>query len=82
MLSLVPELLAVTVVALISLVTKVSSIEVTRQAAGDLDREFRAHGIASLIAAPFGGILASLQIGTSRLLEHAPFFSAPSALQI
>jgi len=71
MLSLIPELLAVTVVALISLVTKVSSIEVTRQAAGDLDREFRAHGIASLIAAPFGGILASLQIGTSRLLEHA-----------
>jgi len=69
--SLIPELLAVTIVALISLVTKVSSIEVTRQAAGDLDREFRAHGIASLIAAPFGGILGSLQVGTSRLLEHA-----------
>ena len=70
-LRLIPELLAVTVVALISLVTKVSSIEVTRQAAGNLDREFRAHGIASLIAAPFGGILGSLQVGTSRLLEHA-----------
>jgi SulP family sulfate permease len=68
---LVPELLAVAIVALISLVTKVSSIEVARQAAGDLDCEFRAHGIASLIAAPLGGITSSLQVGTSRLLEHA-----------
>jgi sulfate permease, SulP family len=68
---LIPELLAVTIVALISLVTKVSSIEVARQADGDLDCEMRAHGIASLIAAPFGGLIASLQTGTSRLLEHA-----------
>jgi SulP family sulfate permease len=68
---LVPELLAVTFVALISLVTKVSSIEVTRQAAGNLDREFHAHGVASLIAAPFGGLLSSLQTGSSRLLEQA-----------
>ena len=71
MVRLVPELIAVTIVALISLVTKVSSIEVARQASGDLDRELRAHGIGSLIAAPFGGITSSLQVGTSRLLEHA-----------
>ncbi len=71
MLGLAPELLAVAIVALVSLVTKVSSIEVARQEAGDLNREFRAHGIASLIAAPFGGITSSLQVGTSRLLEHA-----------
>jgi SulP family sulfate permease len=44
---------------------------VGRQAPADLDREFRAHGIASIIAAPVGGIATSLQIGTSRLLEHA-----------
>ena len=68
---LFPETLAVTIVALISLVTKVSSIEVGRQAAGDLDREFRGHGIGSLIAAPLGGLSSSLQVGTSRLLEHA-----------
>ena len=68
---LIPELLAVTIVTLISLVTKVSTLEVARQAAGDLDREFRAHGMASLIAAPFGGLTSSLQTGTSRLLEHA-----------
>ncbi|HEY6019674.1 MAG TPA: SulP family inorganic anion transporter, partial [Candidatus Paceibacterota bacterium] len=66
----IPELLVVTIVALISLVTKVTSIEVARQASGDLDREFRAHGIGSLIATPLGGITSSLQPGTSRLLEH------------
>lgn len=71
MVGLIPEMLTVTIVALISLVTKVSSIEVARQAAGNLDREFRGHGIANLIAAPFGGIMSSLQTGTSRLLEHA-----------
>ena len=71
MAGLLPELLAVTIVALISLVTKVSSLEVARQASGDLDREFRVHGIASLAAAPFGGLISSLQIGTSRLLEQA-----------
>jgi sulfate permease, SulP family len=69
--ALVPQLLAVTIVTLISLVTKVSSIEVGRQASGDLDCEFRAHGLASLVAAPFGGIASGLQVGTSRLLEHA-----------
>ncbi|HEY6433053.1 MAG TPA: SulP family inorganic anion transporter, partial [Acetobacteraceae bacterium] len=68
---LVPELLAMTIVALVSLVTKVSSIEVGRQAAGDLDREFRGHGIGNLIAAPLGGLASSLQVSTSRLLEHA-----------
>lgn len=69
--ALVPQLLAVTMVALISLVTKVSSIETGRQASGDLDCEFRTHGLASLMAAPFGGIASGLQVGTSRLLEHA-----------
>lgn len=68
---LLPQLFAVAVVALISLVTKVSSIEVTQQTSGDLDREFRAHGIGSLIAAPLGGLTASLQVGTSSLLQHA-----------
>jgi SulP family sulfate permease len=68
---LIPELFAVLLVALISLITKVSSIEISRQASGDLDRELRAHGLGSLIAAPFGGLTSSVQVGTSRLLEHA-----------
>ncbi len=68
---LIPELFAVLVVALISLITKVSSIEMSRQVAGDLDRELRAHGIGSMIAAPFGGLTSAVQIGTSRVLEDA-----------
>jgi SulP family sulfate permease len=69
--AIVPELLAVTIVALVSMVTKVSSIEVARKTSGDLDCEFRGHGIASLIAAPFGGIISSLQVASSSLLLHA-----------
>jgi len=68
---LVPEFVAVAVVALMSLVTKVASLEMSRQTAGDLDCEFRGHGIANLVIAPLGGIACSLQTGTSRLLEQA-----------
>lgn len=71
MLQLVPEMLAVAIVALISLITKVSSIEVARQASGNLDREFRSHGIANMIITPFGGIACGMQVATSRLLEQA-----------
>jgi SulP family sulfate permease len=67
---LLPEMLVTAIVALISLITKVSSIETTRQDSADLNREMRAHGIANLIAAPLGGVAGSLQVGTSSLLEH------------
>jgi SulP family sulfate permease len=67
----IPEIFAVTIVALISLVSKVSAIEVRRLHAGDIDCEFRSHGIASLLTAPIGGIISGMQTGTSRLLEKA-----------
>jgi SulP family sulfate permease len=70
LLKLIPETFAVTVVALISLVTKSTSIEAIRKRSGDLDRELRSHGLASLIAAPFGGLTSSLQVATSRLCEQ------------
>lgn len=66
-----PEMIAALVVSLISLITKVSSIEAVRQTAGDLDLELRGHGLGNLAAVPLGGITASLQTGTSRLLEQA-----------
>ena len=69
--ALMPQFLAVAIVALVSLVTKVASIEVVRQASGNLDREFRAHGAANLLAAPLGGIASALQTGPSMLLEQA-----------
>jgi sulfate permease, SulP family len=67
-LPLIPQVIAVGIVALLSLVAKVSSLEVSRQTSGDLDTEFRSHGISALMAAPLGGILAGAQVGTSRLL--------------
>jgi SulP family sulfate permease len=66
-----PELIAVAIVALVALVAKTSSLEVTRKAACDLDVELRAHGLATLVAVPLGGIIASMQMGSSRLLDHA-----------
>jgi len=69
--ALTPQFLAVAIVGLVSLVTKVASIEVIRQASGNLDREFRAHGVANLVAAPLGGIACALQTGPSILLEQA-----------
>jgi len=68
---LAPQMLAVTIVALISLVAKLSGMEVARQVSGDLDRELRSHGLASIVATPFGGIIGGMQNGASRLLEHA-----------
>jgi sulfate permease, SulP family len=68
--SYVPEMLTIIVVTLISLVAKVSSLEVTRQTAGDLDAELSSHGIGTLLSVPAGGLLSGVQIGTSRLLEQ------------
>jgi sulfate permease, SulP family len=68
---LLAESLAVSIVALVSLLTKVASLEVARQTSADLNREFRAQGFGNLLATPFGGLAAGLQNGTSRLLEHA-----------
>jgi MFS superfamily sulfate permease-like transporter len=68
--SLGPEIFVVAIVALISLITKVSSLEAARQTSADLDCEFRANGMASVIAAPLGGIISSVQPSSSRLLEH------------
>jgi sulfate permease, SulP family len=65
-----PEIFIVAIVALISMITKVSSLEAARRTSADLDCELRANGIASLIAVPFGGISGSVQLGTTRLLEH------------
>jgi SulP family sulfate permease len=70
-LAALPQLIAVVLVAVVSLVTKVSSLELARQAPADLNQEFRWHGVGNMIAAPLGGLAASLQNGTSRLLDHA-----------
>jgi SulP family sulfate permease len=70
-LALLPELLAVSAVVVVSLVSKVAALEVARQCPADLDQELRAHGLGTLASAPLGGIAAMVQLGTSRLLEAA-----------
>ena len=66
----VPELVAVAIVALVSVVTKTATLEAARKTAGDLDCELRAHGVASLAIAPLGGIVGCMQLGSSRVFEH------------
>ncbi len=70
-LGFVPDLIAVAVVALVSLVTKTSSLEVTRKTCGDFDLELRTHGLGTLLVAPLGGFGGGMQLGSSRLLESA-----------
>lgn len=64
-----PEIFAASAVALLSLVTKTSSIEVMRSTSADLDREFIAHGAGALAAGAAGGISGAVQVGSSRLLQ-------------
>lgn len=71
LLRLLPELLAASVVAVVSLVSKVSALEVAREQPADLDQELRAHGLSTLAVVPMGGLAAMLQLSTSRLLEAA-----------
>lgn len=68
---LVPEMLAVSAVVVVSLVSKVAALEVARQRPADLDQELRAHGLGTLASAPLGGVAAMMQLATSRLLEAA-----------
>lgn len=70
LLGFVPELVAVAIVALVSVVTKTATLEAARKTAGDLDRELRAHGVGALAVVPFGGIVGCVQLGSSRVLEH------------
>jgi SulP family sulfate permease len=65
---LMPEILAVSFVAMLTLITKISSIEVMRRTSSDFNREFTAHGLGAIAAAPLGGIVSALQIGISQLL--------------
>ncbi|MBX9759968.1 MAG: cyclic nucleotide-binding domain-containing protein [Beijerinckiaceae bacterium] len=66
-----PEIFAAATVTLLSLVTKTTSIEVTRSTSADLDAEFRAHGVSSLLIAPVGGVAGAVQVGSSKLLVDA-----------
>src|SRR5262249_6029311 len=71
LLQLMPQILTVSFVAMLSLVTKISTTEVLRRTSSDFDQEFKAHGIGTLATAPFGGTVSAIQIGASQLLRQS-----------
>ncbi len=54
----------------IALLLDVSSLEVARQKAGDLDQEFRSNGLANLLSSVLGGFGASLSMNACLLLDE------------
>ncbi|MFN3891193.1 MAG: SulP family inorganic anion transporter [Beijerinckiaceae bacterium] len=79
-LRMMPEIAAAAIVTLLSLVTKVTSMETSRSTAANLDQEFRAHGLGSLLVAPLGGVAGAVQVGSSRLLLEAGGASSRSGV--
>ncbi|MEZ5925164.1 MAG: SulP family inorganic anion transporter [Hyphomicrobiaceae bacterium] len=65
------ELGAVAGVTAIALLLDVSSLEVSRAKAADIDREFRVNGIANVAAAVLGGVASNLSLQSSVLIEEA-----------
>jgi sulfate permease, SulP family len=65
------EIGAVCGVMAIALLLDVSSLEVARQKAADLDKEFRTNGIANLLASVVGGFGGSLSMNGCLLLDES-----------
>jgi SulP family sulfate permease len=55
----------------IALLLDVSSLEVARQKAADLDKEFRTNGLANLLASILGGFAGSLSMNGCLLLDES-----------
>ncbi len=70
-LTTIAEIGAVAGVTAIALLLDVSSLEVSRAKAADLDREFRMNGLANAAAAIFGGVASNLSLQSSVLIEEA-----------
>jgi SulP family sulfate permease len=67
----VPQAAAATVVILLSIVIKISSLEAWRATATDLDKELRLVGAGNLLGAGVGGFSATVVISISQLLTLA-----------
>jgi sulfate permease, SulP family len=67
----IPDAIAVAIVANISLIVKLISVETQRGQSADADAEFRLTGVANLAVAPFGGMSSSVLLSPTRLLTDA-----------
>ncbi len=65
------EIGSVCAIMAIALLLDVSSLEVARQKAADLDKEFRTNGIANLLASVVGGFAGSLSMNGCLLLDES-----------
>ena len=61
------EVTAAVGVTAISILLGVTGLEVSQKTAVDLDREFRANGIANILVGAFGGVVANLSVNRSLL---------------
>jgi len=61
-LTVIPEMLAVCLITMLAVLINASSLEVLVEKDFDLDRDLRAHGIASLASAALGGFIGSLSM--------------------
>lgn len=67
----IAEIGAVAGVTAIALLLDVSSLEVSRAKAADIDREFRMNGLANVVASLMGGVASNLSLQSSVLIEEA-----------
>lgn len=65
------EICAVCGVTAVSMLLDVSSLEVARQKAADLDGELRTNGIANIVAGVVGGVAGNLSLNGSILINEA-----------
>jgi SulP family sulfate permease len=65
------EIASFCAVSAIALLLDASSLEVSRQRAGDLDQEYRSNGLANLLSSVMGGFGSSLSMNGSVLLEES-----------
>ncbi|MEZ5856022.1 MAG: SulP family inorganic anion transporter [Hyphomicrobiaceae bacterium] len=63
------EILSIVAVSLVGLLLDITTIEVQRRGAADMDEEFRAIGAANLAVASVGGLSVGYSIGPSRLID-------------
>ncbi len=65
------EIGSVCAIMAIALLLDVSSLEVARHKAADLDKEFRTNGLANMLAAVLGGLAGSLSMNGCLLLDES-----------
>ncbi|RTL69960.1 MAG: cyclic nucleotide-binding domain-containing protein [Hyphomicrobiales bacterium] len=77
-----PEMAAMAVVIVVTLVVRTSGFEVSLNRRADYDREFAAHGIASIATSLFGGAACAAAPGTTRLMADLGSTTPVSALVV